>query len=368
MKNELSIGIVGAGGFAHFAAQAFLSISGIKIVAVADKDEQAASLLAESLEAKKYIDYEKLLLEKDIELVYIATPPYLHYLQSKLALQAGKHVICEKPAALKTKEAAELVVLAQSKNLLYTVNLMQRYNPLFSTVKEIIDENVLGDFLHGYFENYASDENLLPFHWFWDETKSGGIFIEHGVHFFDLFAGWLGKGEVIHAAQLQRPNITKKIMDRVQATVAYQKGNVNFYHGFDQPKLLDRQEMRLQFERGDITLYEWIPVKIRIHGLVDDKQSEKLMRKFPGCSVIDHAPKTQIAHGRFKEIHFSKLITLEHGNSFEKQNRYQELLVAMIQDQWSWINNKKHVRVIDHQNAVESLRIAEHATNLCLHK
>ena len=368
MKNELSIGIVGAGGFAHYAAHAFSSVSGIKIVAVADKDEQAAYSLAESLHAKKYIEYEKFLLNNDIELVYIATPPFLHYSQSKLALQAGKHVICEKPAALKTQEAEELVALAQSKNLLYTVNLMQRYNPLFSTVKEIIAENLLGDFLHGYFENYASDENLLPFHWFWDETKSGGIFIEHGVHFFDLFTGWLGKGEVIHATQLQRPNITKKIIDRVQATVAYQNGCVNFYHGFDQPKLLDRQEMKLQFERGDITLYEWIPVKIKIHALVEDKHYKRLLQKFLGSSVIEHTLNKQVAHGRFKEIHFNKLITLEQGDSLEKDNRYRELLVAMIQDQWSWINDQTHVRVIDHQNAVESLRMAEHATNLCLHK
>ncbi len=60
----------------------------------------------------------------------------------------------------------------------------------------------------------------------------------------------------------------KQIIDRVQATVLYDEGAVNFYHGFDQPKILDRQEMRLQFEHGDITLYEWIPVKMRLHGLI----------------------------------------------------------------------------------------------------
>ena len=124
-------------------------------------------------------------------LVYIATPPFLHYQQSKMALLAGKHVICEKPAALHVKEAEELVRLAKSSNLLYVVNLMQRYNPLYDIVKKIIDEKLLGNFLHGFFENYASDENLKCDHWFWDEEKSGGIFIEHGVHFFDMFSGWL---------------------------------------------------------------------------------------------------------------------------------------------------------------------------------
>jgi predicted dehydrogenase len=59
--------------------------------------------------------------------------------------------------------------------------------------------------LRGTFENYASDEGLGPDHWFWDRTKSGGIFIEHGVHFFDMFAGWLGVGTVESAGRVRRP-------------------------------------------------------------------------------------------------------------------------------------------------------------------
>ncbi len=172
-----------------------------------------------------------------------------------MALLAGKHVICEKPAALKAREAEELSAIAASKKLLYTVNLMQRYNPLFKTIKAIIQENILGNFLHGYFENYASSEKLNPEHWFWDESKSGGIFIEHGVHFFDLFAGWLGEGKIVGAWQLTRPHQKEHVIDRVQATVLYKGGIVNFYHGFDQPEILDRQEFRLLFERGEITLY-----------------------------------------------------------------------------------------------------------------
>ena len=66
--------------------------------------------------------------------------------QSKMALLAGKHVICEKPAALKSREAEELVALARSRNLLYVVNLMQRYNPLYEIVKKIIEENIWGIF------------------------------------------------------------------------------------------------------------------------------------------------------------------------------------------------------------------------------
>jgi len=260
ISNHLNVGIVGAGAFAHFAARAFLKLTGISIVAVCDINEIAATELAAEFGAKAYTDYEIFLKDQCIDLVYIATPPSLHYPQSKYALLADKHVICEKPAALCVNEAEELEMLAASSRLLYVVNLVQRYNPLYAVVKNILDEKLIGGFLHGFFENYASDENLGDDHWFWDESKSDGIFIEHGVHFFDLFAGWMGDGKVLSAVELQRPGVERKLVDRVQATVLYKEGIVNFYHGFDQPKILDRQEMRLQFEHGQITLYGWIPV------------------------------------------------------------------------------------------------------------
>jgi predicted dehydrogenase len=234
--NELKIGIVGAGGFAGFASQSFLKVPGVKINAVFDINSRACDAMAEKLSAKPYTNFESFLLDENVEVVYIATPPYLHYPQSKEAILAGKHVICEKPAAIKTSEAEELIALARTKKLLYVVNLMQSYNPLAIVVKNIIKEKMLGEFLHGFFENYASDEKLKADHWFWDIEKSGGIFIEHGVHFFDLFSGWLGKGEVIHSAQWHRQNVVNRIIDRVQAIVNFPDGPVNFYHGFDQPK------------------------------------------------------------------------------------------------------------------------------------
>ena len=365
MKNDLNIAIVGAGGFALFAVNSFLQISGVKIIGVTDINEEAAFQLSLTTNAKVYSDLNSLLVNNEVDLVYIATPPYLHYQQSKQALLAGKHVICEKPAALKISEAEELYELASANNLLYVVNLMQRYNPLYNVVNTIVKEKILGNFLHGFFENYASDENLAIDHWFWDETKSGGIFIEHGVHFFDMFSGWLGNGEVINALQLQRPGTNKQITDRVHATVMYKGGAVNFYHGFDQPKILDRQEMRLLFEHGEITLYEWIPVKMKLHGLMKDDELKSLKELIGEVDVIYHNRKqagNRTVTGRFTEINFDDEITLQFGHTADKQDRYQEILISMLTDQWNWIKDHNHKRIIDGSNAVESLRMAEQAT------
>jgi len=77
------------------------------------------------------------------------------------------------------EQADEIGSLARDTRRLLVTNLMQRYNPLFSQIKALVDSKLLGDVLRGTFENYACDEGLGPDHWFWDRTKSGGIFIEH---------------------------------------------------------------------------------------------------------------------------------------------------------------------------------------------
>ena len=364
-NEELNIGIVGAGSFAAFAIRAFLMLPGIKVIAVTDINESAARQMAEQYGLNIYHELEQMLASEKIDLVYIATPPFLHYSQSKLALLAGKHVICEKPAALKTVDAKELAGIAQSKQLLYVVNLLQRYNSLYKTVNTIIREKILGHFLHGFFENYASDENLDQTHWFWDESKSGGIFIEHGVHFFDMFNGWLGEGKMVNALQLERPGMERKMIDRVQSTVQYNNGIVNFYHGFDQPAILDRQEMRLQFEYGEITLYGWIPLKMELHGLLQKNQLHTVQDMLGEISIVHHnkpGTQEQKLKGRFSKLVFTDHVTIEYENAESKQSIYQQMLTAMLADQWAWIINREHPRVIDHHNAVESLRIAEQAT------
>jgi predicted dehydrogenase len=365
MNSELTIGIVGAGSFSGFAARAFAEAPGVRVVAVTDISKIAAERMGRELDLTVFGTMDELLASDSIQLVYIATPPALHYAQTKSALLAGKHVICEKPAALRVCEAEELAVLARSRGLVYAVNLMQRYNPLFGKVAAIIGEGLLGSFRHGFFENYASDENLDDGHWFWDRSLSGGIFIEHGVHFFDLFAGWLGEGNVVGAWEWERhgrqersgrdSKMIEGIIDRVQASVMYPGGMVNFYHGFDQPRVLDRQEMRLQFERGDLRLREWVPVSMRLEGLLPEGRLGRVMKilgEILGeCRVV-----------RQERLGAEDHVILEYENPLGKQALYQFMLTAMITDQFKRIVDPRHVPVIDEENGVRSLAMAEEAT------
>jgi predicted dehydrogenase len=219
---------------------------------------------------------------------------------------------------------------------------------------------VLGEVLHGSFENYASGENLPAGHWFWDRSKSGGIFVEHGVHFFDLVAGWLGPGQVEAAQAGIRPGTG--IEEHVHATVRYgDAALVNFYHGFHQAGRMDRQELRLVFERGDVTLLDWVPTRARIHAVVDERQTRELCDLFPGARLdvaVSYGGTDRACRGRGKAIDAYQIIDLAWGDGQAKSPLYGRLLRALMADQVAWIRDRNHKRVVTEINGRDSLATA----------
>lgn len=365
-RESIGLGVIGCGGFGLFALQQFAQVPGVRLVAMAGTHREAAQAAARRFGLPDVMDVEQLLSLPDVDLVYIATPPFLHYPQAMQALAAGKHVLVEKPTALDIKAVDELIATARRKNLLLATNLMQRYNRLFDTIKAVLEQKPLGELLHAYFENYASDEALPVNHWFWDRSKSGGIFIEHGVHFFDLFAGWLGPG-VVEAAQVcRRPGTC--IEEQAHCTVRYRQNVlVNFYHSFTQPARLDRQELRLVFERGDIKLEEWVPVRATIYGLVNEEETRTLCQLFPHAQLDVTAVYGGTARqcmGRHKALDVYQQITLTYGSGENKMRRYGELLRALLNDQLQWLYDRQHQRKVTEEDAKHALALAVEADKL----
>jgi predicted dehydrogenase len=362
--NAVGIGILGFGGFAMFAAQQFAQVPGAALRCIAGTHREASLACAARFGLADVQRADVMFAMPDVQLVYIATPPFLHYEQARDALRAGKHVIVEKPLAVTMEQADELVSIAREKKLLLTTNLMQRYNPLYAQIRTLVDSKVLGDVLHGTFENYACDEGLGPDHWFWDRTKSGGIFIEHGVHFFDMFAGWLGGGSVESAGRVLRPG--SGIEEQVYCTARYGDVPVNFYHGFTQAGRMDRQELRLLFERGDVTLQEWIPTQAVVRAALDEAATRTLASIFPNAriDVEDlYAASERTLRARHKTYEAYQRITLTSAPA-AKMTVYGDLLRAMLADQLAFIAEPSHVRVIDEDNGRESLRMSVQATQL----
>jgi predicted dehydrogenase len=366
MDQEIGLGVIGCGGFGLFALQQFAQVPGIRLAGMAGTARPAALAAARRYGLEDVVEVERLVALPAVDIIYISTPPFLHFAQAKQALVAGKHVICEKPLALNVEQADELIELAGRNDRLLVANLMQRYNPLFEMVGQLIERRLLGELLHGYFENYASDENLPADHWFWDREKSGGIFVEHGVHFFDLFAGWLGDGAVV-AAQASRRSGTN-IEDQVQCTVRYgEEVHINFYHGFQQTGRMDRQELRLVFERGDLLLTGWVPTYARIHAIADEADTRGLCELFPSARLdvlVPCGPKDRQCLGHGNEYDVYQQFEMHWGEGRQKSRVYCELLRGLMADQVTWIRDRGHVRKITEQNGRDSVAIAYEADRM----
>lgn len=353
------LGIVGAGGFAAFAARHLLDVAGVVPIAVADVDRARAARLAEEIGAT-VTEPDALVTHPAVDVVYVATPPVSHAPLALAALAAGKHVLAEKPLAIDLAGADAVVAGAARAGRFAVANLLQRYNPLARTVRDVIRSQLLGNPLRVTIENYAADEGLPPEHWFWDREASGGIFVEHVVHFFDLCASWLGPGRLLSAARVLRPG--SGFEEQVRCSVAYAGGViVDMYHGFHQASRLDRTQMRVVCERGDITLDGWIPVVFRLDALVDDDGEAALYALLSNSSVVEDTQlpaAEQLPAGRHRSFRATRRLVLEGGQPGDKLERYGDLVHRLFADQLAWARDPAHVRDLDESASRDAVALA----------
>ena len=358
--------LIGAGGFGSFCLEQYCQMEQVQPVAVTDVNAEAARSAAESAGIEAVADAKTLLARDDVDLVHIATPPFTHADLARQALEAGKHVLCEKPLATTREDARELAQLARQKNKTLSVNLIMRYNPLCEAVKRIVEEGLLGEPLHGLFENYAGDTKLVPDHWFWDHQKSGGIFVEHGVHFFDLYEWWLGEGRLESAQQAKRSNTG--VTDQVACQVRYRDDVlVDFYHGFTQPAEMDRQEFRLLFERGDLRLFEWVPTRMEIDCLATQDTIDRLTDLLPDAQVHPQATfegDERTLRGRHKTITADGRYRVTASPGMAKWALYGYVVRSLLADQVNAIQNPDHQRRITEANGLRTVEMAIDADEL----
>src|SRR5512143_1478865 len=127
---NLSVGVIGTGfiGPAHIEA---LRRLGIDVAALAENSQERAIEKAQNLKiGRGYGSAEEMIAQPDLDVIHITSPNYLHYPHAKAALLAGKHVVCEKPLAMNSRESAELVKLAVQQKRVNAVNFNIRFYPL----------------------------------------------------------------------------------------------------------------------------------------------------------------------------------------------------------------------------------------------
>jgi predicted dehydrogenase len=188
--NRIKVGVIGTGFIGPAHIEALRRLGNIEIVALAEYSGDAARSKAEMLGINQhYGDYRELLKDGEIQSVHICSPNYLHYEMAKAALDAGKHVICEKPLAVSAAEAEQLVEQAEKSGLVNVVNFNIRYYPLTRQIRLMVDKGDVGE-IFAVQGSYLQDWLFHPtdYNWRLEPEKSGQsrAVADIGSHWMDL--------------------------------------------------------------------------------------------------------------------------------------------------------------------------------------
>jgi predicted dehydrogenase len=190
---DLRAGVVGTGfiGAVHVEALRRLGVEVVGLVGSSPERARAKRL------APVIDSYEQLLADGRIDVVHVTTPNHLHYAQVKQALEAGKHIVCEKPLAMTSDQSAELLEEAQRSGLVHCTNFNIRFYPQAQQARALVANGAVGSVwnVHG---GYLQDWLLLPTDWNWRlEPEKGGTLRavnDIGSHWLDLVQFVIGLG------------------------------------------------------------------------------------------------------------------------------------------------------------------------------
>jgi predicted dehydrogenase len=190
----IKVGIIGASRFAELGhISGYKSHEGVEIVAICSRTRPKAEEMAKRHGIPHvFTDYKDLLKSEEIDVVSVVTPNYLHYPMTMEAIEAGKHVICEKPLGMGYAQTREMYERAESKGLKNMVGFTWRFTPIALKMSELVKEGYLGRIFHISATTLVGgvDSN---FGWGWTKEKAGTGFISMaGSHLIDLAMSWAG--------------------------------------------------------------------------------------------------------------------------------------------------------------------------------
>ena len=203
--------VVGTGfiGVVHVEALRRLGIDVVGVVGSSPERARQKPGLPEPFES-----FEAMLADERVRVVHLTTPNHLHYPQVKQVLAAGKHVVCEKPLALTSRESGELLQLAQASGLVHCTNYNIRFYAQCREARERVLRGDLGP-VHAVHGGYCQDWLLLPTDWNWRvDPEQGGTLravADIGTHWLDLAGFVTGKRVASVFADLHTVHATRQV-------------------------------------------------------------------------------------------------------------------------------------------------------------
>lgn len=186
-------GILATGNIAGSLAAALQVVDDAELIAVGSRSQASADKFGDQWGIpNRHPSYEALAADPEVDVIYIATPHPYHYDNMKLCLNAGKHVLCEKPLALNAKQSAECIALARAKNLFLMEAIWMRFMPALLEVKKWLQEGRIGQ-VRLVQADFCFSHPFDAEHRLYSRELGGGALLDLGIYplaFTTMFLGF----------------------------------------------------------------------------------------------------------------------------------------------------------------------------------
>ncbi len=215
------VGLTGYGAIARAHAASIAATPGLSLAGVCDISDERRKLAASEWSVRTHARAEEMLEDPDVGLVVVGTPPSVHFDSVMAALRAGKHVVCEKPFAIRVEEVDRMIDAASAGNRVLTVYQSRRWDPDYLALRDVVGSGQIGDAF--YMESFIGGYDHPCDFWHSDEAISGGMIYDWGSHYFDWILQLMPdtvRSISAHAHKLVWHDVTNSDQVRVDLTFA----------------------------------------------------------------------------------------------------------------------------------------------------
>ena len=268
MKKTIKFGILGCGMIANIHIAAINQIEEAELFGVADNNESSARSFAEKYSVKAYKNYAEMLDDENIEAVCICTPSCFHASGAIEALEHSKHVVLEKPMALSTSEADEVIKACEKSGKMLTVISQLRFSDDIIKAKELVAQNAFGKITlcNLFMKYYRTTEYYSSSPWKGTlKFDGGGALMNQGIHGVDILEYIVGGIKTVKG-QIKTLSHDIEVEDTAVAMLEFDNGALGLieastcaYPGFE-------RKIEIHGDRGYVILNENKIEKIMING------------------------------------------------------------------------------------------------------
>ncbi|SDC35398.1 Predicted dehydrogenase [Shouchella lonarensis] len=284
---KLKLGIIGCGQITEKHCQALASVDQIAVKALSDLSRERMHHIAYKVANEQtrhtfislYDDYRQMLANEELDIILVATSSGVHAEMVQNALEAGKHVIVEKPLALSLSESRLLSQLAKDKRRLLLVCYQRRYMNAMMKLKGMINEGLLGEIYYGVgtITVNRSEEYYEQVPWRGTWAQDGGMLVNQGIHIVDLLVWLLGDVSQVYG-NMMRVKPYKETEDVAFGLLHFKNGA----HGLIEANTISLPNhndcsLKIFAEKGVVTIRGSLLDKIESFEVVGVKVDEKML-------------------------------------------------------------------------------------------